>query len=77
MNGQALKKVKMKHQSYRRFLNSQEGQAYQEYLQQRNAAQKAVRKAKRDFENQIAAECKKNPKAFWSYYKDRTSRYRH
>ena len=75
MNNAALTKVRKKHQAYRRYLTTKEGEDYLRYTQLRNEAQKAVRREKRQFENNIAKECKKNPKAFWGYYKDRTSKF--
>ena len=75
MNSAALAKVRKKHQAYRRYMSSREGHEYQVYIESRNAAQKEVRKAKRDFERKIAKESKKNPKAFWSYYKEKTRKF--
>ena len=50
------------------------GEDYIEYLRDRDAAQKEVRRAKRNYEKLISEECKKNPKAFWRYYNSRTKK---
>ena len=42
-------------------------QAHLEYTRSRNKVRTLLRKAKRLFEKGIAAQCKKNPKNFWSY----------
>ena len=73
MNAAALRKVRLKHSAYRRYLTTKEGQDYIDYITARNSAKKAVRKATRDFEAKIARETKQNPKSFWSYYKSKTS----
>ena len=67
----ALKKVRRKHSSWIRYLNTKDGQAYQEYIQTRNEAQHAVRRARRRFEQSIAKECKKNNKVVWNYVNSR------
>ena len=42
------------------------------YRTQRNIATNEVRKAKQSFEQKIAKECQKTPKAFWRYIKSKT-----
>ena len=74
MNDTALTKVKKKHSAYRRYLTTREGADYLTYVQMRNEAHNEVRRTKRIFEKRIAGETKRNPKAFWGYYKDRTQR---
>ena len=67
LNFNALKKVKKKYHSWIRYLNTKQGQDYQEYVNNRNIANRAVRKARKDFEKSIAKDCRKNPKCVWRY----------
>ena len=49
-----------------------------EYVKERNRVSRNLRHAKREFEKNIAKECKKNPKAFYSYfnsYKNRSTNF--
>ena len=69
LNAHALKKVKKKHSSWIRYLNTKDGQDFQAYIVKRNEATHAVRKAKRDYEKSIAKECRKNSKVVWNYLK--------
>ena len=67
MNKTALTKVKKKHEAWKRYLQSESGEAYLEYTRARNQAKWHTRKAQRIYEQKIAKEAKKNPKQFWSY----------
>ena len=67
MNKTALAKVKKKHEAWKRYLQSESGEAYLEYTRARNQAKWHTRKAQRIYEQKIAKEAKKNPKQFWSY----------
>ena len=73
MDRGTLASVRKKHQLFRRWLNSQDGMDYLEYVRARNDARKACRKAQRKLEETIAQQAKKNPKAFWSYAKSKTN----
>ncbi|KAK3748663.1 hypothetical protein RRG08_000895 [Elysia crispata] len=46
---------------------------YTAYIRARNKAAKDCRQAKKRLEKTVAADCKKNPKAFWSYVKSKTT----
>ena len=72
LNAHALRKVKKKHSSWTRYLNTKDGGDYQVYIYHRNEATHAVRKAKRDYEKAIAKECRKNSKVVWNYLKRKT-----
>jgi hypothetical protein len=74
MNERALKKVKKKHSAWIRYLNTKDGQDYQYYIRKRNDAQHAIRKARRQFEKDLAKDCKKNNKAVWNYVNSRKTR---
>jgi hypothetical protein len=67
MNETVLIKLKKKHSAYKRYLETREGEEYQQYARTRNQAKWACRAAVRDFEKNIAREAKTNPKAFFNY----------
>ena len=72
LNASTLKKVRKKHSSWIRYLNTKDGRDYLEYISNRNAATHAVRRAKREYEKAIAKECRKNSKVVWNYLKRKT-----
>ena len=67
MNSKSLAKVKKKYHTFKRYMDSREGEDYLKYSQARNQSRWECRKAIRDFEKKIAAEAKKNPKSFYRY----------
>ena len=69
MNLTAFKKVERKYSSWIRFLNTKQGETYQEYKCKRNESTHESNKARRSFEKKLAKECRKNPKATWRYMK--------
>ena len=70
MNKTALKKCRKKHSAWIRYLNTKSGEDYANYIQERNKANKEVRKSRREYEKKLAAECKKNSKCVWSYIRN-------
>ena len=70
-NPQALTRVKRKRAAWKRYLETKEGNEYEAYVEERNAARKEVRKAVRNFEKNIAKKAKTDPKSFWKYAKSR------
>ena len=69
MNLNAFKKMKRKYSGWIRFLNTKQGETYQEYKQKRNESTHESNKARKTFEKKLAKECRKNPKATWRYMK--------
>ncbi len=67
MNQTALAKVRKKHKAYKRYLQTKNGKEYGEYARARNQARWEIRKAKREYEKQLANISKSNPKAFYNY----------
>ena len=57
---------------FKRYLETDSGKAYQEYIHLRNKCNKNIKNAKKNFEKNIADECKKNPKKFWKYVQEKT-----
>ena len=74
MDDKALRKTRRKHSAWIRYLNTLDGQAYQEYIKKRNEAQHALRKARRKFEKGLAKDCRHNNKGVWNYVNSRRSR---
>lgn len=67
MNDEALAKVRKKSAAYKRYLETKEGEDYNQYARARNQARWACRRMKKEFEKKIAQEAKTNPKAFYNY----------
>ena len=66
-NEAALLKVKKKHQAFRRYMETRDGQDYLLYARARNQAKQACRIAVKEHEKNIARNAKTNPKAFYAY----------
>ena len=78
LDRKALKAVKRKFHAWRRFQQTKSHVRYMEYVKERNKSAKKLRKAKRAFEENLAKECSKNPKAFFryaNYYKKRSTNF--
>ena len=73
MDKGTLQSVRKKHQTFRRWRQTRDGQDYIAYTRARNKAQRDCREAKKRLEINIATKAKCNPKAFWSYVKAKTS----
>ena len=69
MTRHALRKVRRKHSSWVRYLNTKQGDDYTKYVRQRNESTHALKKARRDYEKSIAKACRRNPKGVWNYMK--------
>ena len=69
MNQNALRKVKRKHSSWVRYLNTKQGQDFLEYKHRRNEATHAIKEARKEFERTLAKNCRKNVKGVWHYIK--------
>ena len=69
MSNNALRKVKRKHSSWVRYLNTKQGQDFLEYKNRRNEANHAIKAARKEFEKSLAKNCRKNPKGVWHYIK--------
>jgi hypothetical protein len=67
----ALASVRKKHKLFSRWQETRDGQDYLAYVKERNRARKECRNAQKKLEKKIAAESKRNPKAFWSYVKSK------
>ena len=72
MNERLLAKIRKKHRAWQRYMETKEGEKYQEYCKIRNKVKSLVRKAKIDYEKIISENAKSNPKKFWEYTKSKT-----
>ena len=73
MTKTALRKVRLKHCSWIKYLNTKDGQDCQAYVNCRNTAHHATRRARRQHERKLAKECKKNNTGIWKYIRNRTN----
>ena len=69
LNKSAIRKCRRKHSAWIRYLNTKSGERYQQYIRERDAANKETRKSRREFESKLAKECKANAKGVWNYVK--------
>ena len=72
MNNKLLRKIKKKNKLYKRYLNTKEGSDYNRYILERNLCNKLIKKFRKQYEKDIANDCKSNPKRFWKYVQNRT-----
>lgn len=71
MTQTVAKSVKKKHSLYKRFLCTKRGRDYEKYKVTRNKCSKLIKRARKDYEKNIADGCKKSPKLFWKYVQER------
>jgi len=72
MTRNVLRKVKRKHNLWKKWKESNTEIAYLKYKRQANKASKAVRLAKKEFERQIAKNIKKDSKSFFAYARSKS-----
>jgi hypothetical protein len=72
LNEKVLAKIRKKHRAWQRYIETKEGQKYEEYCRIRNKVKSLVRKAKIENEQDVAKDAKQNPKKFWQYAKSKT-----
>ena len=72
LNKEATVAIKRKNNAYKKYRMNKSHYNEHKYRTQRNIATNEVRKAKQSFEQKIAKECQKKPKAFWRYIKSKT-----
>ena len=71
-NGTVKKAVKKKYLMYMRYLRSDASIDYHNYIDQRNKCNRAIKRAKREYERKISHNCKENPKTFWQYVRSKS-----
>lgn len=72
-NEETKMKKSDKNYAFQRFLNSKTKDNYDKYIEARDKFDLASESAVRDFERNIAAEVKTNPKAFFAYARSKTT----
>ena len=71
MNNKVLRKIKKKYHAYKRYLITKEGKEYEDYIRIRNECTRAVKRAKKKHEKNIAKDTKENPTKFWKYVNEK------
>ena len=71
MQRNVMRVLRKKKRLWKSYTSSQDYQSYLAYKQVQKTANALVKKAKKDFEKKLAADIKKNPKAFYSYISNR------
>ena len=72
MTPKALKKIKSKYKTFKRYLNSKTSQSYKDYIKARNKCNKEIKLLRKKHEKFIALGAKENPKKFWKYVQEQT-----
>ena len=67
MSQTGLSKIRKKHKAWQRYMNTREGQDFQNYVNARNSCKSHLRKLIKEFETEISKNVKHNPKQFWKY----------
>ena len=62
-----IRKIKKKHRSWQRYMETKSGEKYAEYRKLSNQVKKLTKNAKKELEKGIAKEAKSNPKKFWHH----------
>ena len=73
MTSNTIRIIRKKRRLWKHYTQTKDYDEYLSYKRVENAVKKAVRKAKRNFERTLAKSARKNPKAFYSYMKKKTS----
>ena len=68
----SIRKIKKKHSLWKRFMETKDGERYNEYCRVRNQVRTLTRKLKKQFELNLATAAKSNPKAIWKYMNSKT-----
>ena len=71
-NDDLLKDIKRKHRSWNRFLETRSEDKLKEYKKYSNKVRNLTRRAKADYEKNIAKDIRNNSKRFWQYVRHQT-----
>ena len=66
-----MRTIRKKRRAWKQYCTTRDYQSYLAYKRVQNETKSVIRKAKRDFEKKLAADAKKNPKAFYRYMNSR------
>ena len=67
-----MRSIKKKYKLYKRFLKTKTGFSYHKYVSERKKCCKIIKKAKKEYERNIAKNSKHNPRMFWKYVQEKT-----
>ena len=67
MDRNAMRVIRKKRRLWKQYCSTSDYESYLAYKQVQNFTKSVIRKAKKDFEKKLAANAKKNPKAFYRY----------
>jgi hypothetical protein len=68
-----VKKIRKKHNLWKRYMETREGKIYEEYCRTRNKVKSLICKVRREHERKISKQVKTNPKRFWQYIKSKSN----
>ena len=69
---ECLQSIKLKRKQWNRYIHTKDRIDYLRYCQARNQCTKAIRMAKKNFEQNIIKNVMSDPKGFWGYVRDKT-----
>ena len=64
--------IKQRKKTWKQFIKENSDWSYREYARRRNMVRRLTRKRQHEKEQTVAAVCKSNPKAFWSFVNQKT-----
>ena len=67
-----VKSIKKKHNLWKKYMNTKQGEEYQKYRKARNKVKGEIGKLRRKQELQIAKYIKNNPKRFWRFINEKS-----
>ena len=73
MNSKSMTTLKKKHEAFKRYMQTKDAEDYQQFAKFRNQTKWEIRKAKREYERQVAKQTKANPRAFFQYVNSKLS----
>ena len=73
MNRETRNQIKLKHKAWNRYHKTRTKENWDSYTIVRNETDRVIKSAKSNFENKLSNEIKGNPKAFWSYVKNKAA----
>ena len=65
LDAKCLRKIRKKRRAWRRFLETRDGEKWQEYCHRRNQVRALTRRVQKELEKNIAMQSKRNQKKFW------------
>ena len=73
LNANTRNLIRRKHRLWTRYMETSDGTKYIEYCKSRNKLRALKRKLRKEFEQNLANQTKKNPNVFWRYCKSKTT----